>query len=68
MARNDQAPDNLEQDLSATEITREQVQDIYMAGTSDGVMFLESGRMRQLDGAGARPTQASADTIGRDPE
>jgi hypothetical protein len=68
MARNDQAPDSLEQERSATDITREQVQDMYMTGTSDGVIFLEGGRVRQLDGAGARRTQVSADTVGRDQE
>ncbi|GLV13042.1 hypothetical protein Heshes_07260 [Alicyclobacillus hesperidum] len=36
-------------------MTREQIRDVYFAGTSDGIVFLDEGRVRNLQATAGIP-------------
>lgn len=39
------------EDEEGMAMTREQIKDVYFAGTSDGIVFMDDGQSRDLDEA-----------------
>ncbi|MFD1674719.1 hypothetical protein [Alicyclobacillus fodiniaquatilis] len=48
LSHNEGVNETHDKELTGSEITREQIRDVYFAGTSDGVVFLENGQRRNL--------------------
>ncbi|WAH38271.1 hypothetical protein [Alicyclobacillus dauci] len=44
-----ESPQDAMDESSGLDITQEQIRDVYFAGTSDGIMFLEDGQTVKLD-------------------
>ncbi|EJY54949.1 hypothetical protein URH17368_2440 [Alicyclobacillus hesperidum URH17-3-68] len=45
----------LHDDGEGLRVTREQIRDVYFAGTSDGIVFLDEGRVRNLQATAGIP-------------
>lgn len=56
---------HLRDDLNGTAETKEQVRDVYTAGTSDGVVFLADGKTRNLSEKAAPGESAASESVER---